>query len=692
MGANAEPSSYAIAGISARRRFAPCPPERNAMPKPSPANDGTTATQGGLFPADSRGAPFPPSSRRQVLAAGALLALAAAAAYQNSFSGPFVYDDGPAIVENTTLRAFGTALFPPAGTTTSGRPLVNLAFALDYAIGGHRVGVYHAFNFLIHLCAGLTLFGLVRRTLLLPLLRPRYGALALPLGCVVGVLWTVHPLQTESVTYVVQRAESLMGLFYFLTFYGFVRASESAPSTRWMAASGVACLAGMACKEVMVSAPVMVFLYDRTFVSGSFRAAWKSRRSYYVALAGTWLLLAFLVVSTGGNRGGTVGFGVGVPWWAYWATQFRAVTHYLALGFWPYPLIFEYGTFWESSAVAVAPHAIGVLALAGATLAALWRRPALGFLGAWFFALLAPTSLMPGTTQMIVEHRTYLALAAVVVGAALAAEAWLRSWAIGVLGAAALPLVWLTGLRNADYQSELSLWSETVAKRPGGALAQCNLAIALAQQQRLPEALAHYETSLALAPDVPNTCYNYGLALARVGHTPEAIAQYETALRAKPDFAAAHVNRANLLLQAGRTAEALASYEQAVRYAPNDAEIHGSLANALFQGGRVPEALQHYERGLTLVPEDADLHYNFAGSLLQLGRTKEAIDHYRRSIGKRPNDADAHYNLGVALAAAGRREESAAEWRQTLRLRPDYAAARESLDRGQAASLGNDVR
>src|SRR4029077_15512000 len=125
--------------------------------------------------------------------------------------------------------------------------------------------------------AGLTLFGLVQRTLLRPALHPRFGADALPLALAVALLWTVHPLQTESVTYIVQRAESLMGLFYLLTLYCFVRSLDSPAPNRWQALCFAACLTGMATKEVMVSAPLLVLLYDRTFAAGSFRAAWQQR-------------------------------------------------------------------------------------------------------------------------------------------------------------------------------------------------------------------------------------------------------------------------------------------------------------------------------------------------------------------------------------------------------------------------------
>jgi hypothetical protein len=190
------------------------------------------------------------------LAVAGILTLAALGAYWNSFNVPLLFDDSWAITDNPSIRhlgRIGDVLSPPTATTVA-RPMLNLTFALNYAWGGLSVRGYHAVNLLIHVCAGLTLLGLVRRTLLLPSLRPRYGEAALPLAALAALLWTLHPLQTEAVTYISQRAESLMGLFYLLTLYGFIRAGESfalepsglaqQPGVRWW--SGLSASVGMA--------------------------------------------------------------------------------------------------------------------------------------------------------------------------------------------------------------------------------------------------------------------------------------------------------------------------------------------------------------------------------------------------------------------------------------------------------------
>ena len=319
---------------------------------------------------------------------------------------------------------------PNHGETVTGRPLLNLSFAVNYAISGLNVWSYHAANLAIHVLAALLLFGILRRTFLLPrwaeFLSAAFAEPALRLGCLalaIALLWAIHPLQTESVTYIVQRAESLVGLFYLLTLYCFIRGATSGRGRSWYAAAVLACLLGMASKEVMVSAPLMVLLYDRAFLAGSFREAWRRRYGVYLALASTWLLLGWLVI-VAGNRGGSAGFGAGVGSWAYLCTQFGAIVHYLKLSVWPHPLLLDYGPDTVPMTLEILPDAILVVLLGLATLVALWRWPKIGFLGAWFFAILAPTSsIVPVATQVVAEHRMYLPLAAVVTAVTLG---WVR--------------------------------------------------------------------------------------------------------------------------------------------------------------------------------------------------------------------------------------------------------------------------
>ncbi len=548
-----------------------------------------------------------------VVAAGLL-------AYCNSFTGPFTFDDESSIRGNPTIRhlwPIWQVLSPSAVATVGGRPVLNFSLALNYAFGGMSVQGYHALNLAIHILAALTLFGIVRRTLLQPALRERFGTAANEFALAVAVLWIVHPLQTEAVTYVSQRAESLMGLFYLLTLYCFILGAESPRAGLWFTLSIVVCLLGMATKEVMVTAPLMVLLYDRTFVAGSFRAAWTRRRGLYLGLGGTWLLLGYL---TAGLHQRGVGYGLGVPWQAYALTESQSVVHYLWLAICPHPLVFDYGMdvlIWHLTDAA--PYALVLLLLVAGVMIALKRWPAIGFIGAWFFVILAPTSsVVPIAFQPMAESRMYLPLAAVIVLGVMGIHALAGRRTVTVVAVLAVGLGTLTWWRNQDYHTEVAIWDDTVAKRP----------------------------------DNPRAHYNLGVALTQTGRVQEAIGQYEQALRLKPDYVDAHYNLGTALLQAGNVQEAMGHYLQALRINPDYAEAHNDLGICLIQLGRAQEAIEHWEQALRLKPDFADAHNNLGSALAQAGKVREAIGHYQQALQIKPDFAEAQSNLARARARA----------------------------------------
>jgi len=665
-----------------------------------------------------------------------IIALAGAVAYHNSFAGAFVLDDGQAIVENASLRHLWPIWAPLHATTlnstANGRPMLNLSLALNYAVSGVRPWSYHAANLLIHLLAGLTLFGIARRTLE----RRGAGQSALLCAFAIGLLWTVHPLQTESVTYVVQRAESLMGLFYLLTLYCFIRGVEGRESGQpsfakasagekaarrasfcWFGLSWLACLFGMATKEDMISAPLVVLLYDRTFVSGSFRDAWRRHGRLLAALAATWILLGGLVAAGGGNRGGTIGLGVGTPWWGYVLTQFQAIRTYLRLALWPRPLVFDYGLYGIPPVPQLSADALLVGVLLAATIFGLVRRPAWGFLGAWFFALLAPTSLVSGTTQMVVEHRMYLPLAAVIAAVVLLGRRALAQWTPRSVGRTSLALALalaavyggLTIRRNRDYRSAIALWSDNLAKRPdsprahatlGGALLAAgrpaealacfdgalrldpenvdtldSRAAALDELHRPADAIATYELALRLRPQFARAHNDLGVVLAEQGRVPEAMAHYEFVLRHFPGNPAAHFNLGNALLQLGRAPEAATEFAAALRFAPDYAEAACNLGKALMEMGRVPDAVARYQEALRLQPDYPECYYNLGNARMRLGLVPAAIDDYQRALVFRPAYAEAESNLGIAVLAAGNPAGAMEHYAAALRINPDYAVA-----------------
>ena len=634
--------------------------------------------------------PAPTSSRAGIFIAAALLGAAALSVWANSFRGPFIFDDLPAIVENTTIRtlALPGALAPPqTGQPANGRPLVNFSFALNWAVGGADVRGYHVLNLAIHALAALALFGVVRRTLRSRPLAAKFAADATPLAFALAALWMLHPLQTESVTYISQRAESLAGLCLLLTLYASIRGADSPTPMRWHALAVVTCLLGMATKEVMYAAPLLVLLHDRTFIAGTFREALRRRPGFYAGLAATWLLLGCLVKQAG-NRGATAGFGLGITPWHYLLTQCGALVHYVRLAFWPAPLVLDYGTATTKSLAEVWPQAALLLVLFAATLCALDRFPAWGFLGAWFFLLLAPTSsVLPLATQTVAEHRMYLPLAAIIAAIVVGVWHFLGRRSVIVFVAIAIALGALTAQRNLDYRSAISIWQDNIAKRPDSPRPYGELASALSDAGRIPEALATYETAVRLLPNYPKLRHNYGVALAAAGRLDEAAAQFELALAEFPTLADAHYELGNVRHEQGRNAEALACYQDAIRLRPDFALAHNNAANILTNFDRTDEALTHYAAAVRADPNLPDAQFNWANALAHIGRFADALPHYEAAVRLAPALVSAHENLGIALFNLGRYDDAVRELEIAQVLAPDSESIRSNLAAARARAV-----
>lgn len=682
----------------------------------------------------------PASSRSSwaTVAAASLIVLAAIAAYSNSFRGAFVFDDLPAIEDNLSLRQLWPpwqVLLPPGhGETVSGRPLLNLSLAVNYALGKLDPWGYHAGNLGFHILAALLLFGIVRRTIA----RGAWGrerTHGLPphptthtfLALAVALLWAAHPLQTESVTYIVQRAESLAALFYLLTLYCVIRGAE-APRIRdrelgisaakkaahpslWYTAAVLSCMAGMATKEVMVTAPLIVLLYDRTFLASSFGQALWRRRTLYAALAATWGLLIALVLY-GGRLGHSDGFGTPrvASAWSYLISEPGVILHYVRLCFYPAPLCLDYAWPLATKLGAILPGLSVVGLLLAATIWGLVGGRRWGFLGAWFLLILAPTSTFFPMGDLAFEHRMYLPLAAVVVAVVLGGHALLRNvghtvervlarrqfcdgkaawvqaptvrrWSAAALGGSfvaliALGLGMLTFQRNKDYQSELSIWQDTVNKSPQNARAHTNLGACLCEAGAdLDETILHYRLAVELDPQYALAHHNLGVALYRCSRIDEAQTQYRQALAIDPNYADACNSYGLLLENRGAVVQALAYYRKALDLKPGSKEAYTNLGNVLHRQGRSAEAVASYRNALQIDPHYAEAHYNLAIALNGQGRTEEAMAHYGQAIESRPQFYQAHTGLGTILLEQGKRSAAKRHFRAALRLYPDDFSA-----------------
>ena len=541
-----------------------------------------------------------------------------------------MWDDDAAIVTNQSIHQITDSLNPPIETPVSGRPVVNLSLAANYAFDGLETTGYHVVNLALLVACALLLFGIVRRTL------RRHGGFGagapidgIALAC--ALVWMAHPLLSETVDYTTQRTESMMGLFFLLTLYAAIRARSTRGATQWTVIAIASCAAGMATKESMVTAPVAVVLYDLVFEFDSPGDALASRKILYTGLAATWVELGAIIWRWPRS---TVGLTAVSPW-IYLLNQAQMIARYLWLSIWPRSLVVDYGVPQPLSLGAVLPQAALVVALAAATLVALVRRPAFGFLGAMFFLTLAPTSsVVPILSEVGAERRMFLPLAALVV-LVVVLLAWLlhgpakaghyRSrWRVAavVAAVAVAALAVRTVDRNRDYATPLSLWQSVVNRRPQG------------------------RARFALANE-----------LMAVGRHDEATAQLRLAVSDYPD---ARAGLGTELLVQGQ-------FDEGVRVLDTFVQANPSAAN------RAPA------RGLL-----AKGHQAIAERALTQQNAQLAVDEARKSVQLDGASADAHNILGAALASTGDLAGAIPEFQAAVRLNPQHPSAVNNLARATA--------
>jgi len=599
-------------------------------------------------------------------------------AYANSFRGAFVLDDTKKIVRNPEIKR----LWPEEGETRLKRRFVtDFTFSVNYAIGELNPADYHVTNLLVHLAAGLLLYGLVRRTLMLPGVPDPLKSAAEPVALVSATAWVVHPLTTSAVTYVCQRYEVLMGMFYLLTLYCLLRGyaadklqaapnevRDASTSRRWRGknrspASGIprsafwylcsvlACALGMASKEIMITAPLLALAYDRIFLSGSFKVTFKERWLLYAGYALTWAFVA-LLLSTGvpGTFFKADGGVAASRSMAYALIQAEVITHYLRLSVWPHPLCLDYAWPPAPGVLHVLPSLVVVGTLGLLTLAALPRRGRAAFPGLCFFVLLAPTSSFLPRPDYAFEHRMYLPLAAAVVGLVL--------WGYGLVGRLSArcrlskragnilrvtisagviaSLAAGTRIRNGVFHSREAMWRSVVASRPDNFRARAALASAMMKQGRFLEA----ETTARELLDL--TVVAMESNDIRFSVAASSPAQY---------YPVAHNQIGLALLGRKKPDEALQHFEEAVKTATGyKARFQFDRALALVALGRDEEAIRELEAALVLKPDLERAHAMNGFILSGLGRYQRALYHYNEALRLDPGFVFVEAELAWLLA------------------------------------------
>jgi protein O-mannosyl-transferase len=604
----------------------------------------------------------------------AAIVLVGAIVYANSLSNPFILDDDETVVENQSIRAVSrlAVLFPQREVPTAGRPLVNASIAINYALGGLNERGYHVFNLILHLLCGLLLMGCVRRTLESPRMPRAVNAHAPDLAFAAALIWILHPLNSEVVDYVTQRTESMMALFYLLTIYASAR--------NWPVVAVLSCAAGMACKESMVTAPVMVWLHDRV-VLGHPRRRWPM----YAGLAATWGVLA--AVTWSGPRVYTAGFGTAIDPWSYLLNQAVMIPRYLKLAVWPHALVLAYGAPDPLALSDVLPQAIFVVVLVAGTVVALFRWPLVGFAGAWFFITLAPTSsVVPIATEVGAERRMYLPLAALVTLAVLSVwMLWQRYAPPRFARMVALPLaavaVWFgaaTVNRNREYASRLAM-AQTVLARWPTPFAHAMVGSELATIGRRDEAIA--ELRLA-APTLPVAGFKLGAELYNQRRLDEAIAEFRDFLRREPlrrEAVQARTLMGRAFVLQRRWPEAIEQF-QLVLDTDAHVEATGLIGDALFGQEKFAEAVPQYRAYLAARPGDAAASINLARALFNDGDLDGAAVEANRLVRLQIAEATGHNLLGWIFATRGQLPEARAEFARAVQLDPGDEEYRRDLD------------
>ena len=631
--------------------------------------------------------PTPVHSRHRLFLA--LIVAAGLGTYWNSLRGPFIWDDQISIVTNASIHRLwplSVPLRPPRETPVAGRPVVNLSFALNYAVGGLSERGYHVANIAIHIACALLLFGIVRRTLegtgvgfraksgkktRFPteptVSRPLY---VLYVAAGASLLWMLHPLQSEAVDYITQRTESLMGLCFLMTLYASIRARTTgrADSTWWVSVSIVACACGMASKESMSTAPLVVVLYDRVFAFTSLRESVKTRTPLYLGLAVTWLVLAALLWQQPRT---TAGLSTAIDPWTYLLNQARLITRYLWLSVWPRALVLDYGLPRPITLGSVLPAALLLLSLLAFSVVALVRWPAIGFLCVVFFLTLAPTSsVVPIASEVGAERRMYLPFAAVAALAVLG-FGWLADWKlqsskVHVRVAAYVGIVVLgalgvrTAYRNSEYRDPLVLWRTVVDRWPHGR-ARMALATELSAAGDHSQAIAQLREAIREFPDARAAL---GTELVFSGNLDEGTTVLRDFIRTDPSNLnrfPAHLAIAQGQDAAGRMAEAATEWRAALTLIPNNEGVRlklietlRALAEARMREGKFSEGQRYGTEVLQIAPNDAVAHNLVGVALASTGNMAEAIPHFRRATEIDPSDAQARANLERALISTSR--------------------------------------
>ena len=589
-----------------------------------------------------------------------LLGLAVAVTYLHTLDVPFYLDDYSSILENDLIYHWQG--FGPLRQYAPLRQVCYASFALNHRLGAFEPSGYHLVNILIHFLAGVAVFGLVRGLLLAPRMagvaaRPLLAGLPL----LAAALFVLHPLQTQAVTYIVQRLASLAAMLYLSALACYLQARLAPTRSRrllWGTASLSLALLALFTKESAATFPLAILLLELAFFRHDRRSASRKAISAIGGLALVWLVAALALK---GNPltlrfiGAVASQPATISRESYLATQLPILWTYIRLFVWPVGLHLDYASGPLRHFTEVAPWlALGGHMLVIALGVAAWRtRPLITFGVLFYYLAHAVESSVIPIPDPAFEHRTYLPNLGLCLLAGWVMLAEIPRWIRGTRPAVAVAMIVLgvlgaaTWQRNQRWRDPVSFWRDNTEREPTRARAWGNLGKHLVLSFRPAEGEQALRESMRLQAAAgeeglePMDVVNLSMALQALGRGDEALGLVERQLeRPSPPASRAMLllNRGNLQFERGRLVEAEASYREALRLRPRSLPVQANLASALAQSGRFGEAESLYLSVLGANPGDVEVRRNLLQA--RVGRLRQAAEVFELADSARAERAD----------------------------------------------------
>ena len=650
---------------------------------PEPSGKADSIASASMAPATIAIAPTSPACFRHDWLWGLILILAIFLTYQPVWFAGYIWDDNVYLTENRDMNGLQGLVQIWTTSAADISPLTFTTFWLEHALWGLAALPYHLVNVALHATCAFLLWHVLRN-----LRVPDPGAW---LG---AGLWAIHPVQVESVAWITETKNTQSGLFFLLSILFCVRWLKARDldgrSGRWNYALTVLFAAlAMASKSSTVILPVVMCL-----CAWWLEGRWNWRN--VVRLNPIFLLSLVASALTIWTQGLHLSANTDPQWVRTWPerliTAGDAVWFHLGKLIWPQPLIAIYprwqidATRWISYLPLIAVIIISFILWLGRESSA---RPCFFVFAYFLVALLPVLGLLDNPIfeySLVFDHFQYLASMgpAALVGVEIAHRTNFagsaRQWLQSTVGAGLLLVLGLLSWHRVwAFESDDSLWADTLTKNPDCWVGHNNLGVVLLQNGQADEAMAHYEKALEINPGYAEARTNLGKALLQQGQVDEARAQFEKALEIAPGDAEVYNEIGRALSKKGEVDEAIDQYQKALEIDPNLVAAYSNLGIAFAQKGRVDEAIGAYQKALEIDPGFANARYNLGNAFLRHGRLDEAIAQYEKILKTDPNNASTHGNLGVAFFQKGRVDEAIDEYEKALEINPNYVEAHNNL-------------